>query len=95
MFFAFNKTSFSWMKNNIVAAEICTYWHCCSLNYWYFHPKVSFGTSSLFAASQSLGKIARTVQKALIFVPGFCGCVSWGGGRLFLDFREFLPFNFF
>lgn len=58
-----------------MAAEGCTYWYCCSLNYCYFHPKVSFGTSSLLAASQSLGKIARTVQKALVFVPGFCGCV--------------------
>lgn len=78
-----------------MAAEGCTYWHCCSLNYWHFHPKVSSGTSSLFAASQSLGKVARTVQKALGFVPGFCGCVSWEGGRLFLDFVGVFAFFFF
>lgn len=80
-----------------MAVEGCIYWRCCSLNYWYFCPKVSFGASSLLAASQSFGKIARTVQKALVFgfVPGFCGCVSWGGGRLVLDFEGVFALFFF
>lgn len=55
-----------------------------SLKSWYFHPMISFGTSSFFAASQSSGKIARTVQKALLFLasvvlcPGERVLILWG-----------------
>lgn len=71
---------FVWTSCIINFWNLCMCSFDCKPNFFelkYFRHDVSPPSVHLYFSSKSLGKIVRAVKKALVFVPNYCGCLSF------------------